>query len=298
MIFAVVILLIVIILLFIAFMYYRRQVLRLSRQMAFINENRTQMLLTSDINYQEFSLLIREINKRIVEIKALQSEFYRKENEIKEMMANISHDIRTPLTSLDGYFQLLADAKTDEERERYITIIKTRIESLNDMLEELFTYTKLQNEGYEPEFSKINFSKTVFDACFSFYDEFSVKGIEPKIDFSKEQLFINANEEAMRRVIQNVIKNAVVHGAKEVSFSLNRVGERAVFACSNRMSENDNIDLNRIFTRFYKADEARTKSSSGLGLAIAHDFTLKLGGSISAEINEGFFTIRISFDVV
>lgn len=298
MIFAVVILLIVIILLFIAFMYYRRQVLRLSRQMAFINENRTQMLLTSDINYQEFSLLIREINKRIVEINALQSEFYRKENEIKEMMANISHDIRTPLTSLDGYFQLLADAKTDEERERYITIIKTRIESLNDMLEELFTYTKLQNEGYEPEFSKINFSKTVFDACFSFYDEFSVKGIEPKIDFSKEQLFINANEEAMRRVIQNVIKNAVVHGAKEVSFSLNRVGERAVFACSNRMSENDNIDLNRIFTRFYKADEARTKSSSGLGLAIAHDFTLKLGGSISAEINEGFFTIRISFDVV
>lgn len=298
MIFAIIVLLIVIISLFTAFIYYRRQVLRLSRHMAFINENRTQMLLTGDINYHEFNLLIKEINKRIIEINAAQGEFYRKENEIKEMMANISHDIRTPLTSLDGYFQLLTDAKTDEERERYITIIKTRIESLNDMLEELFTYTKLQNESYDPEISKINFSKTVFDACFSFYDEFSRQGIEPKIDFSKEKFFINANEEAMRRVIQNVIKNAVVHGAEEVCFSLQRIGEKAVFACSNRTTETDNIDLERIFTRFYKADQARTKNSSGLGLAIAHDFTIKLGGEIAAEIKDGIFTIKISFDAV
>jgi len=298
MIFAIIVLLIVIISLFTAFIYYRRQVFRLSRQMAFMNENRTQMLLTGDINYREFNLLINEINKRIVEINKAQDEFIHKENEIKEMMANISHDIRTPLTSLDGYFQLLTDAKTEEERQRYITIIKSRIESLNDMLEELFTYTKLQNESYEPEISKIDFSKTVFDACFSFYEEFSRKGIEPKIDFSKEQLFINANEEAIRRIIQNIIKNAVVHGAEEVVFSLAREGGRAVFRCSNRTSERENIDLERIFKRFYKADEARTKNSSGLGLAIAHDFTVKLGGSISAEINEDVFSISISFDLI
>lgn len=298
MIFAIIVLLIVIISLFTVFIYYRRQVFRLSRQMAFMNENRTQMLLTGDINYREFNLLINEINKRIVEINKAQDEFIHKENEIKEMMANISHDIRTPLTSLDGYFQLLTDAKTEEERQRYITIIKSRIESLNDMLEELFTYTKLQNESYEPEISKIDFSKTVFDACFSFYEEFSRKGIEPKIDFSKEQLFINANEEAIRRIIQNIIKNAVVHGAEEVVFSLAREGERAVFRCSNRTNERENIDLERIFKRFYKADEARTKNSSGLGLAIAHDFTVKLGGSISAEINEDVFSISISFDLI
>lgn len=298
MIFAIIVLLIVIVSLFTAFIYYRRQVFRLSRQMAFMNENRTQMLLTGDVNYREFNLLIDEINERIIEINKMQCEFLRKENEIKEMMANITHDIRTPLTSLDGYFQLLADAEDSGERERYIAIIKSRIESLNDMLEELFTYTKLQNESYEPEISKINFSKTVFDACFSFYDEFSKQGIEPKIDFCQEQVFINANEEAMRRVIQNVIKNAVVHGAKEVYFSLNKAGEKVVFACSNRTNETDNIDIERIFTRFYKADEARTTNSSGLGLAIAHDFTIKLGGSIAAEVDGDIFTIRIEFDGV
>ena len=297
MIFAIVVLLIVIISLFIAFIYYRRQVFGLSRQIAFINENRTQMLLIGDVNYREFNLLVEEMNKRIIEINEMQGEFLRKENEIKEMMANITHDIRTPLTSLDGYFQLLADAKTDDERERYISIIKTRIDSLNDMLEELFTYTKLQNESYEPEISKINFSKTVFDACFSFYDEFSTQGIEPKIDFCQEQVFINANEEAMQRVIQNVIKNAVVHGAEEVTFSLKNDEEKVTFACSNKTNENQNINIERIFTRFYKADEARTKNSSGLGLAIAHDFTVKLGGSISAEIDGDYFIIKITFDV-
>ena len=292
---AVILLSLLVLILLISFIYYRRQVLRLSRHVAFMNEHKTQLLAVNDINSSELNSLTEEINKLAKKANKISAEFHRKESEIKDTMANISHDIRTPLTSLDGYFQLLTSAETPEEQERYIKIIKSRIDSLNVMLEELFTYTKLQNESYEIEISPVNFSKTVFDTCFSFYDEFSARNIEPTIDFCSEQLYINANAEALQRTIQNIIKNAFVHGAKNVTFSLFEKDGKIQFICSNTVTDKDSIDLDRIFTRFYKADKARTRISSGLGLAIAHDFTLKMGGEIKAEMNGDVFSISIAF---
>ncbi len=296
MIIAVILLSLLVVILSAIFIYYRRQVLRLSRHVAFMNEHKTKMLVTEDIHTSELNALTEEINKLAVKTNRIEEEYFRKEREIKDTMANISHDIRTPLTSLDGYFQLLTSAETAEERERYIMIIKSRIDSLNTMLNELFTYTKLQNESYELEISRINFSKLVFDTCFSFYDEFSDRNIEPIVDFCQQQLYIKANAEALQRTIQNIIKNAFVHGAENVTFKLSENDGKAEFICSNTVNSPEAIDINSIFTRFYKADKARTKTSSGLGLAIAHDFTVKMGGEISAELKDNIFTIKVSFD--
>jgi len=292
---AVIILSLLVLILLVSFIYYRRQVMRLSRHVAFMNEHKTKMMVNDDIHTSELSALTEEINRLAVKTNRIEEEYFRKESEIKDTMANISHDIRTPLTSLDGYFQLLASAETPEERERYLSIIKSRIDSLNVMLEELFTYTKLQTESYALEISRVNFSKIVFDTCFSFYDEFSGRGIEPAVDFCPEQLYINANTEALQRTIQNIIKNAFIHGAENVTFSLQENNGKAEFVCSNTVNNPETIDINRIFTRFYKADKARTKTSSGLGLAIAHDFTVKLGGEISASLCGNLFSIKVSF---
>lgn len=297
MIIAVILLSLLVLILLVSFIYYRRQVMRLSRHVAFMNEHKTKMMVNDDIHTSELSALTEEINRLAVKTNRIEEEYFRKESEIKDTMANISHDIRTPLTSLDGYFQLLTSAETPEERERYLSIIKSRIDSLNTMLNELFTYTKLQNESYELEISRINFSKTVFDTCFSFYDEFSGRGIEPTVEFCQQQLYVNANTEALQRSIQNIIKNAFIHGAENVTFTLLENGNKAEFICSNSVNAPETIDIKKIFTRFYKADKARTKTSSGLGLAIAHDFTVKMGGEISASLNGNIFSIKISFDI-
>ena len=276
---------------------YRRQVKKTCRRLAFIKNNDTNMKLLSDLDFHELNELEKEINEIISKSTEISIAARKSENNLKETISNISHDIRTPLTSLDGYFQLLSEAKTDEERRRYISIIKSRIDSLKNMLEELFLYTKLQNENYEPVIEKINFSQLIFDTAFSFYDDFSAKGSEPSVDFCEQKLCVNANAEALRRIIQNIIKNALVHGGDYVAFSLKQCGNTAVFSCSNSFDESDKPDTDKVFTRFYKADDARTKNSSGLGLAIAHDFTLKMGGKISASINNNIFTIEVCFDI-
>ncbi len=277
---------------------YRRQVSKTCRRLAFIKNNDTNMQLLSDTDFHELNTLEKEINEIIIKSSEISIAALQKENTLKETIANISHDIRTPLTSLDGYFQLLSDAKTDEERQRYISIIKNRIESLNNMLEELFLYTKLQNDSYEPEMENVNFSQLVFDTAFSFYDVFAEKGTEPQVNFCEEKLTINANRDALQRIIQNIIKNAIVHGKEQVAFTLEKQDNKAVFTCSNAVENPEEIDADKVFTRFYKADDARTRNSSGLGLAIAHDFTAKMGGEIKAVLNNDIFSIEVKFDIV
>ena len=193
------------------------------------------------------------------------------ENNLKETITNLSHDIRTPLTSLDGYFQLLSQSESEEEQQHYIAVIQSRIISLKDMLEELFTYTKLQNESYEIALEPVDFGKCVFDTVFSFYDEFQKKGIKPEIDFCEGHFSILGNAEAVRRALQNIIKNALEHGKKEITLNLYKDKNEIVFRCSNDVENPSEVDIHEVFSRFYKADSARSNISTGLGLSIAKE---------------------------
>lgn len=217
---------------------------------------------------------------------------------LKETIASLSHDIRTPLTSMDGYFQLLCDSTDEKERKRYIEVIHGRIDDLREILEELFTYTKLQDSTYELELAKEELTKITFDTIVSFYDGFSKAGVEPRLDIIETPVFVNANSTALSRVFSNIIKNSVVHSKSLVSIRYCVVGKEAVFTCSNDVTEPDEIDIKRVFERFYKADAARSKMSIGLGLAIAKGLTENMGGHIEANLSNDVFSIVVRFPIL
>ena len=154
---------------------YRRQVKMTCRQLAFLKEHQTNLRLTSDLPLKELNELVDGINDILDLSREIRKSAQQSEDSLKETITNLSHDIRTPLTSMDGYFQLLVQSDSEEERQHYIAVIQNRITSLKDMLEELFTYTKLQNESYELAVESLDFGKCVFDTVFSFYDEFHHK---------------------------------------------------------------------------------------------------------------------------
>ena len=217
------------------------------------------------------------------------------EEHLKETITNLSHDIRTPLTSLDGYFQLLAQSDSEEEQRHYIEVIQSRISSLKDILEELFTYTKLQNEQYELKMETVDFGKCVYDTVFSFYDEFQTKGLEPEIDFCEENILIEGNTEAIRRILQNIIKNALVHGSQKIRMKLFSENNDIIFLCENDLENPGDIDIKKIFSKFYKADTARTSNTTGLGLSIAKSLVERMDGTIIAKIENDMFLIRVMF---
>ena len=274
---------------------YRRQVKKICRQLAFLKDHRTNMRLAASLPFSELNDLIDGINEIIDLSHEIELTSQRNEIGLKETVTNLSHDIRTPLTSMDGYFQLLLQSKSEQDRLHYIDVIQSRITVLKEMLEELFTYTKLQNEAYTLELESLDFGKCVRDTIFSFYDELQNKGIVPKISFYEEPLPIIGNEEALRRTIQNIIRNALEHGDTSISFGLTCEKSEAVFCCSNDVQNPDEIDASKVFTQFYKADSARTHSSTGLGLYISKGFVERMNGKITASLQNNIFKIEIRF---
>ena len=177
-------------------------------------------------------------------------------------------------------------------------IIQDRIKSLKDMLEELFTFTKLKNASFQLELSKCCINQMVKDTIFSYYDEWMEKEIQPHISITDTLLYMKGNEQAIRRVLQNIIKNGLDHGEKEVDISLQEMEQKIVIEIKNKVYHPENIDITQVFTQFYKADMARSKTSSGLGLSIAKEFVLQMQGEISARIEEEKFCVCIQFDKI
>lgn len=277
---------------------YERQVHHICRQLRFLQEQETNMLITKEMNGGHMGELVGLLNELLLKRKKERAEYLRKEQMIADTYTNLSHDIRTPLTSLDGYFQLLEHAEKEEERQRYLGIIQERIVSLKEMLEELFTYTKLQNETYELKLEPVNVGQVLKETMFSYYDNWVSHGITPQFHLTDIPVVIQGNAQALRRVIQNIIKNVLDHGNKEIEVCLTKQGERMKLVFRNQMEEGEEIEVSRVFDRFYKADQARSKSSTGLGLSIAKGFVLKMNGDIRAEQKDEWFEITIEFSCV
>ncbi len=281
---------------------YQRQVQDICRQLSFLNEHDSNMLITSEINHKSISNLVKVLNEFLHIKRKERKEALRKEKNISDIYTNISHDIRTPLTSLDGYFQLLEKSEGAKEQARYIGIIQERIGSLKDMLEELFEYTKLENDSYELELSQCCVNRILKETVFSYYEEWQKRGIEVEFQIADELLYIEGNEQALRRVIQNIIKNGLDHGKKRIRIVLDKRQEQIVLEIWNQVENVDEIDVERVFERFYKAEKSRSKNSTGLGLSIIKELVMRMGGSIKAEIStsdvEDEFGIIVCFSKI
>ncbi len=276
---------------------YQRQVKDICRQLAFLMKHDSNMLIHREFGLGGIGMLSDRLND-LLELRRKEKQYYQeKETLIADTYTNLSHDIRTPLTSLDGYFQLMEACENVEEQRRYLSIIHERIHSLNEMLEELFMFTKLKNESYRLELTSCCINRILKETVFSYYDDWVRREIQPDIQITEEQLYIDGNKQGLSRIIQNVIKNGLDHGEKKIRIVLKREQNRAVLRISNQVIASEKIDIEHVFDRFYKADAARSKTSTGLGLSIAREFVRRMNGEIGAKIEENEFIVEMSFNL-
>ena len=276
---------------------YQRQVKDICRQLAFLMKHDSNMLIHREFGLGGIGMLSDRLND-LLELRRKEKQYYQeKETLIADTYTNLSHDIRTPLTSLDGYFQLMEACENVEEQRRYLSIIHERIHSLNEMLEELFMFTKLKNESYRLELTSCCINRILKETVFSYYDDWVRREIQPDIQITEEQLYIDGNKQGLSRIIQNVIKNGLDHGEKKIRIVLKREQNQAVLRISNQVTASEQIDIEHVFDRFYKADAARSKTSTGLGLSIAREFVRRMNGEIGAKIEENEFIVEMSFNL-
>ena len=163
---------------------------------------------------------------------------------------------------------------------------------------EFFMFTKLKNESYSLELKLCCMNRILKETVFSYYDEWVRMEIQPDIQITEEQLYIHGNRQGLRRVIQNVIKNGLDHGEKKISIVLERDQNQAVLRISNQVTHPEQINIDQVFERFYKADVARSKTSTGLGLSIAKELVSRMDGEIEAKIEKKEFIVEMNFPIV
>lgn len=220
-----------------------------------------------------------------------QLHYEKAQKQLKQDITGLAHDIRTPLTGAAGYVQLAQKCGEPSTQQRYLQTALGRLNVLRDMLEELFLYTKLASEESTPELCDIQVLPLLSDCLVGMYQQFEEKGMEPKADFADEGFRVLADEECLRRIFHNLIQNALLHGAGEIVIRQ----ENSSLLFENTVSETSRPDPEQIFDRFYKADSARRKGSSGLGLFIVKELAEKMDGSVRAELAMGKLRIILRF---
>lgn len=275
---------------------YRRQVKDMASQLAFILEHRSFKLIHTQMKPQEIYALAEQCNRLLTEQRKINEQFLIRNEEVNTTIVSLSHDIRTPLTSLDGYLQLAEIASDDAEKTRYIALARTRIEQIITLVDQLFFYTKLQNPEYELELEALDVVDLIQKRLLSYIEDISQSEHEPSIHLPDTPVYVIGHPNALERVFDNVVNNYLVHGDGSLSIDYEVDEHHVTLHFTNMIKEGHNVQADKLFTRFYKGDVARTIHSSGLGLAIVKSIMGKIDGS--AEVNMDEETFQISMTLV
>lgn len=277
------------------FLYYRRQIRNIGDQLEFILDKNSLKFIQSQIRPKEIIRLIELCNKILERSRHIERNFLSRNEVINQTIVSLSHDIRTPLTSLDGYLQLAAESDDTETQTKYISMAAARIKQINVLVDELFLYTKLKNPDYELELHSIDISNDLKSFLFKFVEDFTEVGYEPVISIPEQEIKISANKHALERVFENIINNYFIHGAAGLLIKSSESENSVSYQFINRIPDNASIDLTNIFSQFYKEDNARSEQSSGLGLAIVQALMHKMNGAVTADIINDEFIIELKF---
>ncbi|MBP5281275.1 MAG: HAMP domain-containing histidine kinase, partial [Lachnospiraceae bacterium] len=257
----------------------RRQVIRLRQFVETLQDGETSISVPVDFQTPEVGKLVDEINLLVDRYRKSISELKHKDETIKETITNLAHDVRTPLTSIEGYAKILKDSGNLSEKDlEAVDTILERSDTLRRLLNQLFDFARLESDSFEYHDAQIDLNAILRKTAVSFYSNFEAKGEEPEIQIAEAEFKYYGDPDAVTRVFSNIIFNALVHGRTKYSIASRQEPEDYVFCFQNDAGDIAPEDLERLFDRFFTTDKSRTKKTTGLGLAIAKKIVTHMGG--------------------
>lgn len=275
---------------------YKIQTRHLLQQLKLSEQEDTNFFLTAASGVGETGEIISTLNRILEKNRRVREKLIRENRSYRESITSISHDIRTPLTSAKGYMQMMQSRNVPEEkRMEYAQVVERRLDDLAGMLDQLFLYARIEAGELALHMEEIQAGVLFAETISLFYADFEEKNCEPQVYIEKEPCRIRADRQAFVRIVENLIKNALVHGTGGFELSLRRDGQDAAVRVSNQTDSIGPEDIGRIFDRFYTTDISRSRRSTGLGLAIVQELAQQMGGEARARLEEGVFSIEVRF---
>lgn len=251
----------------------------------------SHFIITNDVKMKEMTELCENLNLMYEKFYQAQLNELHKEKEFKEMLSSIAHDVRTPLTSVQGYLQMLREKETTKENESYYQIIQQRIDDIRTLLEQFFFYSKLLNNDASWETKSYSLYESCCQSLAGFYSQFVKANVEPQIHFDDPDYTIETNLDLLQRIFDNLIMNGLLHGKGDIW--IRQSGDELSF--TNEIEETCSIDVDRVFERFYKADPSRIHISSGLGLAIVKEIAEYSKIKVRVQLENRLFSVVLDF---
>ncbi len=220
-------------------------------------------------------------------------EALRHQQEFQRDLSALSHDIRTPLMGAKGYLQLARDEGDPVQRARHLDAAAARIDATTELLDQLFAYTKSTDPDLALKMEPVALEPFVEEILLGQYPAFEERGWEPQVTFENATVTLEADREALARILTNLVVNALRHGASAPSIFQRTENGRVLLGISNTVEDPTAIDPDRLFDRFYQADSARGAKGSGLGLSVAANLARAMGMELSAELADNTLTITL-----
>lgn len=280
----------VIIILILAFLIFllQREILKINDRLKRLDFESNQLL---EVNLFDCSVntLTETLNEQIIEQRAYRIAVMNREQELKETISNISHDLRTPLTAIIGYLQLLEREELSKDQAESIKILLDKSLTMKNLTQAFFELSYFDSQLTDTELVRINLSNLLIDELLKESVNFDSSTIEPQLKI-QEDCFVLTDKKLLTRVLQNLIVNVLQHGQEKVIVELTQK-EKTVLKISNKYKAGTKIDTQRIFQRYYVVDNNETNRSNGLGLAIVELLCHRLDIIIEAVVDPEYFTI-------
>lgn len=286
-------LLVIIFALLLKIFYMRKAIREIKRGFSEKLYTDTNTLIMLSSHDKLFSSLANDINVELKELQKQKHRYIQGDKELKNAITNISHDLRTPLTTICGYLSLLDKEEKSEHIARQLSIIKNRTFALKQLVEELFRYTTIISDTENSVYTETVINNVLEDCISSYYAMFKEKGITPNINLCEQKIVRSVDKTALLRIFNNVIDNVIKYSEGDLIISLFENG-KIVF--SNHTSDLNEIQIGKLFDRFYTVNTAR--KSTGLGLSIAKALIEKMDGNISADYSNNVLSIIIKLNEV
>ncbi len=268
----------------------------ISRSLEAILKAKTNARVTTQTFDADISRLAMRINTILEAQNQAELAGEKIDRELRQAITNVSHDLKTPLTSATGYLQMIASDKISPDKKvEYLRIVEQRLDTLSDLLDDLFEFSKIAEGKVDIDLARVNAANLLRDVLSLYYEDFSRKNITPQASLPNEPVYVLADANLLKRVIQNLVQNALVHGTEYFSVGVEPDG-RLIF--KNSVANPEQIDAGRLFERFYTGDISRSSKTTGLGLAICKELVERQNGKIEACVEANMLIIIVRMSIL
>lgn len=276
----------------------------ISEELTAIQGVHTNALVTISSGDRHIRRLAAQLNRQLSRLRSRQLKYENGDRELKEAITNISHDLRTPLTAMSGYLELLQKelsgggvtgngqalpASSAEKSARYLAILQNRLDTMKQLTEELFRYSVVLSVQ-EEKLEKLSLNRILEDSLIASWSNLEQRGITPVICIPQTPVIRLLDSSSLSRVFANILSNAVKYSDGDLQVTLTEAG---AITFSNHAAALTPVTVKKLFDRFYTVESSN--ASTGLGLSIARLLTERMGGSIDAAYEEGELHITVQF---